>query len=187
MRKLVLLTVALLLVMMPAHALAGTNVFSAWGGWQFTNEDELNDGWKAGVAYEYRLDMTGMPIQIGLELPFNYITLEEDNTNSDVEQYTFIPTIKGYFTGIPMLTPYAGIGIGYARTDIDRTGADSQDSFAFKAVAGAEAQIIPASPILVFGEWEYNWIEVDDDAIAGAGDSPDVGGNAIQAGVRFRW
>jgi opacity protein-like surface antigen len=185
MRKLVLWTVALLLVMMPASAMAGSYVFSAWGGWQFQNEDAIDDAWKVGAEVEYRMGVTAMPLEVGLALPFEYMAA--DNAGFDIDQYTFIPTVKAYLTAIPIITPYVGGGVGYARTDIDRPGVDSQDSLALKAVAGAELHLIPASPFYLFGEWEYNWIEVDDGVIIGAGDSPDVGGNAVQGGARFRF
>jgi opacity protein-like surface antigen len=179
----VALALALLCPAGPAHA--GTSSIGGWGGYQFSNYRNSLDTWRVGVDYEYRMKTILLPIfAFAVQVPFEYAHAEPTiaAVKTNVTTWSVVPTAKAYLTVLPSLHPYAGLGVGYARSRFENAGKHSENDLAWRAVAGAELIPLPMSPIVLFGEYEYSSIKMGDEV-----GKPDVGGNAVQAGVRLRF
>jgi opacity protein-like surface antigen len=169
----------------PAGDSHADNSVAVWVGWHFSHENDL-DTWKIGGEYEYRTRSVALPVlDLALALPFEYYEVEPERgrfDDIDVTTYSLMPTAKVYLMALPALHPYIGAGVGWARTELGHPLHDTEDSLAWRVLVGAEYVLFPASPFLIFGEFEYTEIELDDRP-----GEPDVGGDAVLGGVRLRF
>lgn len=188
MRKLaaaILLALALSALWPAPQAHAGSSL-AVFGGWHFSHEGGGFDTLKGGAEYEWRAAVPLLPkiFEFALALPFTYYEAEPDIgafRHVEVKVYSVVPTAKAYLTLTPALHPYAGVGLGWARSEFDEPVGGSEDGLAVRVIAGAEYLLFPASPFLVFGEYEYTTLDLDEPR------DLDLGGNALLAGVRLRW
>ena len=183
--RLAVVLCALALLWPGSVAQAGTYSAAVFGGWHWGHKGGGFDTFKGGAEVEYRTRLAGLPLfELALALPFSYYEAEPNIggfRDVDVTTYSLIPTAKAYLTAIPALHPYAGFGLGWARTDVGGPFNDTEDSLAVRVIVGAEYVLFPASPFLVFGEYEYTSIDLDEPIDA------DVGGDAVLFGVRLRF
>lgn len=105
-------------------------------------DDALAFGARTGVRLADRFG-------IGISLVYNPLTYDTD-TASDLDGglYTYGADLTYYATGLsPMITPFAGIGLGAKTYDFD--GADPETDFMWNLGAGFDVAVHPSAAIRV--------------------------------------
>lgn len=151
---------------------------------------KIHTGYYADGKYVYKPnDMFSFASTVGL-----YGTNADASTGqSDVLSLVTVPFKETVLLTIPIyrVELYGGAGVGYylAYASINGTNAatyDSNDSnFGYHFTSGAEVRITPRISLQAEAIWEYSWVHLKD--ANGARTKVNIGGTAVDAGVKFKF
>lgn len=184
-----------------AQAAGGPNYFSAWGGYNALEdsdigspgievESDFDGGFGVGVAYGRWFDT---PRHWRGEVELGYRGNDVDDVSgvgSDGEFNALTGMVNGYYDFLPdaRLSPYVGVGVGYADVEADGVGLagggeldDDDGVFAYQAMVGANYQLNPG--VDLFGEVRY----LDTDDLEFNGGESEYESFTGLAGVRYRF
>lgn len=179
----------------------GPNYFSAWGGYNALDDSDIetpgadltsdfDDGFGVGAAYGRWFDPQ-RHWRGEVELSYRENDIDDvSGTSSDGEFTVFTGMVNGYYDFTPdaRLSPYVGVGVGFADVEADRVALpgggqidDDDNVFAYQAMLGASYEL--TSSVDFFGEVRYLGTE-----------DPEFGGRESEyetftglAGVRYRF
>lgn len=152
---------------------AGPNYFSAWGAYNALDDSDIespggdvnsdfDDGFGVGIAYGRWFD-SQRHWRGELELAYRENDVDEvSGVNADGEFNALTGMLNAYYDFTPdaRLSPYVGVGVGYADIEADGValagpgGLDDDDQvFAWQAMAGANYTL--TDTVDLFGELRY--------------------------------
>lgn len=180
---------------------AGPNYFSAWGGYNALGdsdiespgsdlESDFDGGFGVGVAYGRWFD-TQRHWRGEVELSYRENDVDDvSGVGSDGAFNALTGMVNGYYDFLPdaRLSPYVGVGVGYADVEADGVGLagggeldDDDGVFAYQAMVGANYQL--TSNVDFFGEVRY--LDTDDPEFDGRESEYETFTGL--AGVRYRF